>query len=851
MNCFANIANKVNFCLPLFFTSVLFVLMFSLGLKSHAQCDVDPNDYYTSYQQTINSFAGNIREVGSNIASNENNVSIAAGQLMLIPDGVSFVGSINSVAPDAVVCIAEGGVFNPSSFNNAEGIMRNYNTSSTLSISSQGYPIENYGGIIIITSSQSHNIFNFDNGTITANKSLNIGDNILYNDGTFTVNKNFAGNEACVINNDEMSVYSSVSGSFDLTNNGQLSINDKMHGSGNIENQGWMSIGNYIASYNVTNYGKIEILDQKLHFNSGGVVYNYCSFFSFTEGSSFQNNTNIYNYGLIYFPDGTWSNKQTFTNGEKGTVRTFDLINENGIVTGSGKFYVVGYSLNRNGNAEFGLPGDTINFYDASNVNNPGHFDVNSATIGNAVYYTEFPEPEYSPDLTLYECGDIILSEIDAGEIGYDQVVCQGMTVQPLVSLSQAYMDGYPAITYQWQYKFQGDEYYTTINGADTPGYDPDTASISIEYRRKVYFSFPDNPIMDCSYASNIVSIIISEEMPPEIITHPVDTTVCPGSPASFTVVSNDDLNNQFQWMIKVSNEQEWTPLTDSELYNGTTSQILQISNSENIASYQFACEVSGDICGAVLSNPAQVVHFSDSLPVLTALENQYLCVNDNSAQFTVETESENITLQWHESIDGGTTWNDITDGGNYQGTETKNLEVTGAALVNGNQYKCTALSENDCFEAHSAAATLYRVDPDVVVSPVSEVKCPDTDSELGFSGLDNNYQMGNSVITFFVKRNTEGDFIWSFDYQLDISNPSLLVGTSQSAGHIDINDTNTTVFPLIFYIENQTQEVVSATLSISNVDVAGCLESSMGNQNHEATMQLFRMPVVGEFIKY
>jgi hypothetical protein len=278
---------------------------------------------------------------------------------------------------------------------------------------------------------------------------------------------------------------------------------------------------------------------------------------------------------------------------------------------------------------------------------------------------------------------------------------------------------------------------------------------------------------------------------------------------------------------------------------------MLQIANTENLDGYQFACEVSSGACGTVLSNSAQVVHFSDSMPVLTITGDQYLCIDDNSAQFTVETVNENITFQWQESIDGGNTWNDVTDGDYYQGGNTKNLVVNGSAIVSGNQYRCMSFSENDCFETQSAPATLYRVIPEVEVSPVSEVKCPDTDSELGFSGLDNNYQMGNSIITFFVTRKTEGAYAWGFDYQLDISNPSLLVGTSQSAGHIDINDTNTTVFPLTFYVENQTQEVVSATLNISNVEVSGCIEPSVGNPGHESSMQLYRMPVVGEFIKY
>lgn len=815
--CFAYIANKLPYY-PIHFIAILVVLNSLMIRESHAQCAVDPDSILSSPREALSKYT-TIKIVGDDIQPGDLNINIENSSILYIPTDVTFSGSISKIDDSSALCIEKGGVFN-GSYSNIDGTLYNFNTTTTLNLTSvyKG-SIENYGGIINITDGNEiatgRYILNID-GVISWNKSINISTGAyLYNAGLF-----FQDGDGLVLS-----------------------------GTGCIHNDGWLTIENYVGANDFFNYGKVEILGTKLHFNSGGEVFNYCSFFSYTQGAEFQNSIDIYNYGLIYFPEGTWYNKKTFTNGEKGTVRTYDLTNENGTVTGRGKFYVAGYSKNYNGNATFGLSGDTINFYDASNTNNPGHFDENTQTIGNAVYYTEFPEPEYSPDLSLYECGEIILSEIDAGEIGSDQVVCQGMTVQPFKSLSAAYMDGNPTIKYQWQYKFPGDEYFTDVSGANTLDYDPDTATVDIQYRRKAFFTFSDNPIKDCKYASNIVSIIISDETPPEITAHPTDTTVCPGSPASFTVALNDDSNNQFQWMSKASTEQEWAPINESEPYTGTTSKTLHISNTENLTSYQFACEVSSEVCGAVLSNSAQVVHFPDSLPTLTAPEDQYLCVHDSSAQFTVETESENITFQWQESTDGGTSWTTIADGENYQGVNTNNLVVSVDSLVNENQYKCIATSGNGCFEAQSGAATLYNVEPEVTIEPTASIKCPDTDPELNFNGIDSNYQMGNSVITFLIQRNTIGPFAWSFSYQLDVSNPELLVD-SQSQGNINISDTNTTLFPLTFYIENQTEEIVTATLNISNVEVAGCSESSGGNPNHTASMQVHKMPLVGEFKK-
>lgn len=64
------------------------------------------------------------------------------------------------------------------------------------------------------------------------------------------------------------------------------------------------------------------------------------------------------------------------------------------------------------------------------------------------------------------------------------------------------------------------------------------------------------------------------------------------------------------------------------------------------------------------------------------------------------------ITYKWHESTDGGTTFNPLTDGGVYSGTSSSTLTLTAVPFtMNGNKYRCYVTG--GCGNATSAAATL------------------------------------------------------------------------------------------------------------------------------------------------
>ena len=61
----------------------------------------------------------------------------------------------------------------------------------------------------------------------------------------------------------------------------------------------------------------------------------------------------------------------------------------------------------------------------------------------------------------------------------------------------------------------------------------------------------------------------------------------------------------------------------------------------------------------------------------------------DNTG-LSITTSGTVIGYQWQESINGGGTWNNITNGGIYAGASTVNLSLTGVTgTMNNYQYRC------------------------------------------------------------------------------------------------------------------------------------------------------------------
>lgn len=246
-------------------------------------------------------------------------------------------------------------------------------------------------------------------------------------------------------------------------------------------------------------------------------------------------------------------------------------------------------------------------------------------------------------------------------------------------------------------------------------------------------------------------------------------------------------------------------------------------------------------------SNVVIVMSSANSFPnFVSQPDSMTTCYGDTISFYS---EVDNAEIYIWQIQDSESNWIDLENSNIYSGVSTDSLVVKTSLLpLNEESYRLKV--SNICGDVYSDIATLYVIsNPEVAVEASVPDKCPDTDPALEFNSVDSNYQMGNSAISFIVTRNTTGPFQWGFSYNLVLSNSGLLVD-SQPNGNVEITDVDADTHTLMFYIANQTEDIISATLSIDDVEVEGCAESSVGNPNHSATIQVYRMPVIGEFDK-
>ena len=842
-----------------FFNISFFIILAMSVLSQHSfgqRCM--SMDKCTTVLATLASFSGNTITITA--ANSDTSLNGLTGKLIYVPSGVTFEGSIDNIDASSVFCIDVGAVFSPRSMNNFSGTIRNYSSSITLN-NSFGGNIENYNGTMTVNSNELINnekyVLNCG-GFIQWNGKMNINDGSVYNNGTFTIHGQVSGS-GCIFNEDLMIIGSSITtttdqgytGTLTLNNNGLLKIPGEMQGTGTVVNQGWMTIGGYVGQNQFTNYGKVEVVGTKLYFNSSGSLNNYCTFYSNTSGAEFQNNQSINNYGLIYLPVGKWHNQNgTFFNGATGIVRTNDLQNEKE-VTGSGKFYVSGKSINLNSSAVFGNNGDSINFYDASNTSNPGQFDENSGAISlTGVFYTPFPMPEYTPDLSLYQCGSIVLAgSVHPGTIAASQILCHGINPQGFTSTQDAWVDdGVATITYQWQSSNDSTN-FTNISGETDNEYSIKTRpSAKTYYRRRAKATYAGaDSIKNSMYGSNIVSLTPVSTPPPSVATNPTSSSVCENSQAQFTASGQN--YSSLQWQESQDKGVKWADLSNTIPYSGATTDTLTINPaSTSMKDRLYRLALISDNCGTVYSTSAILTVITNDAPgISTHPADQIVCFGSTSAQFSVASSSEVSSYKWQLSTDKGKNWTNCS-GDNYSGETTKTLTVNSGGLTNGHQFSCVLTAT--CNSTTSSAATLYLVNPEVKVTPVDDsIKCPDTDPTLEFNPLDNNYDMGNSRVTFTISRETEGLFEWSFSYSVT-ADPALLAASQpQPVSETIYVAAGTSSYDLSFYLENQTTSSVDVKMTLSNVSVAGCTESSANNSDHTAKIQVRRLPVSGKFI--
>lgn len=353
-----------------------------------------------------------------------------------------------------------------------------------------------------------------------------------------------------------------------------------------------------------------------------------------------------------------------------------------------------------------------------------------------------------------------------------------------------------------------------------------------------------------CISATHSVTIVI---LPATIFTgQPDDLTLCAGTSGS-TSVTVDATSPTYQWQY--FNGTVWTDI-DATFLSGTvsgfTGNILSVTTAPNSSvSYSIRCEVTD---GAYTENSEEalltlyaepgITLQSPTTSVCTGATVAYLnytstAANPNrySLNYDATAESQGFTDVSNAMLSGSSgTLNLAVPAGADPGTYSAALTVSNTTTG------CTGA------EIPISVLVLYpQVD---LTAEVSNPKCPDMEQALDFDpNTAGPYDAGASEIIFKVSRISPANQTWYFNYSLSVTGSTLDTDFTQpEANPTDpvVKNSSDSDHELIFYVVNQPGQSITVELSISNVSVGGCVDSSNGT--HTSSVVISVMPQIGNF---
>lgn len=160
-----------------------------------------------------------------------------------------------------------------------------------------------------------------------------------------------------------------------------------------------------------------------------------------------------------------------------------------------------------------------------------------------------------------------------------------------------------------------------------------------------------------------------------------------------------------------------WLPLSDGAGISGSQTSMLTLSNLTTANTLdksgglrRYDCVVQNQY-GFTYSTAVTITVGNTAPAITTALTNQTVAIGDTVSFAAEVTGNTPVTYQWQLSTNGGSTWTNLTDGGDYSGSASSALKITGAtAGLNGNQFRYVAT--NSAGTTMSAAAALTVTSP-------------------------------------------------------------------------------------------------------------------------------------------
>ncbi|MDX9773080.1 MAG: PKD domain-containing protein [Bacteroidales bacterium] len=280
---------------------------------------------------------------------------------------------------------------------------------------------------------------------------------------------------------------------------------------------------------------------------------------------------------------------------------------------------------------------------------------------------------------------------------------------------------------YQW-YVNTGSG-WTTATGARYQGAKTDTLTVVSALEIMSGYQYMVRVSGTCTPYVESVPVTLTVTRQAEITQHPASVTLCEGAPASFTVSAGLTTNPTYQWEISSDGAVTWTPIIGA---TAATYTIAVTATADNNTAYRAI--VSSSCGSSVTSMPAFLT--VNELPEITDQPDDVVICEYAIADFIVNAGvTTGATYRWQRSIDGGTSWSNLTETATYFGVSTMNLKVNGTnRMMSGDMFR--VIVSGTCLPPDTSSAALLTVNfaPEILAQPVAMAICENTNTAFTVS---------------------------------------------------------------------------------------------------------------------
>lgn len=209
--------------------------------------------------------------------------------------------------------------------------------------------------------------------------------------------------------------------------------------------------------------------------------------------------------------------------------------------------------------------------------------------------------------------------------------------------------------------------------------------------------------------------------IPVMVMEVPETQSICPGNEVSFTAYALNVSNRT--WEMSADSGHTWFPsigilrstINDQTYYDTLTIPVVY----NEMSGYMFRCTYYG--CGGSVyrTSVATLTTYGNPVQVISQPSNIIACVG-NAVDFSISIAGGSLTYQWQQSIDAGTSFQDIP--GEDAGVLHFNLVTEG---MNGYRFRCNVTSEcGGSITSDAALLTLNNGNTFITHQPQNAVVC-------------------------------------------------------------------------------------------------------------------------------